>query len=49
MGEACSLHGAADKCVKIVVWKPERKRPLEVRKHIWEDNIKMDLKERGWL
>jgi hypothetical protein len=27
--------------------KPERKRPLERHRCTWEDNIKMDLKERG--
>ena len=25
--------------------KPEGKRPLEIPRHRWEDNIKMDLQE----
>jgi hypothetical protein len=28
-----------------MVWKPEGKRPLRRTRHIWEDNIKMDLQE----
>jgi hypothetical protein len=28
--------------------KPEGKRPLGCPKHIWEDNMKMDLQEVGW-
>jgi hypothetical protein len=33
---------------KILVRKPEGKRPLRRSWHIWEDNIRMDLRERGW-
>jgi hypothetical protein len=35
---------------KILVGKPERKRPLGRPRHRWEDNIKMDLKRHtmGW-
>jgi hypothetical protein len=32
---------------KVLVGKPERNRPLERRRHKWEDN-KMDLREVGW-
>ena len=28
---------------RVLVWKPERKRPLVRHRHRWEDNIKMDL------
>jgi len=28
--------------------KPEGKRPLGRRMHRWEDNIRKDLRERGW-
>jgi hypothetical protein len=31
----------------ILVGKTERKRPLGRRRHRWEDNIKMDLREKG--
>jgi hypothetical protein len=33
---------------RILVAKPEGKRPLGRPKHRWEDNIKMDLREIGW-
>jgi hypothetical protein len=33
---------------KILVGKPEGKRPLGRPRSRWEDNIKMDLKEIGW-
>jgi hypothetical protein len=28
--------------------KPDGKRPLEVARSRWEDNIKMDFREVGW-
>jgi hypothetical protein len=30
---------------RVLVGRPECKRPLERRKRRWEDNIKMDLRE----
>jgi hypothetical protein len=33
---------------KILVRKPEGKRPLGRHKHRWEDNIRIDLMEIGW-
>jgi hypothetical protein len=33
---------------RVLVGKPERKRPLERPKRRWEDGIRMDLKEAGW-
>jgi hypothetical protein len=32
----------------VLVGKPEGKRPLEIPRRKWEDNIKMDLTEIGW-
>jgi len=32
---------------RVLVWKPEGKRPLGRPRHRWEDNIKMDLQEVG--
>ena len=32
---------------KVLVGKPEGKRPLERPRRRWEDNIKMDLEEVG--
>ena len=33
---------------RVVVEKPEGKRPLGRPRHRWEDNIKMDLQELGF-
>jgi hypothetical protein len=33
---------------RILVGKPEGKRPLGKQRHRWVDNIKMDLIEIGW-
>jgi hypothetical protein len=33
---------------RVLVGKPEGKRPLERPRRRWEDNIKMDLREVGW-
>jgi hypothetical protein len=34
---------------KILIGKPELNRLLESPRCRWEGNIKMDLKERGWV
>jgi hypothetical protein len=33
---------------RLLVGKPEGKRPLERPRHRWVDNIRMDLEEVGW-
>ena len=33
---------------RVLLGKPERKRPLGRPRHRWDDNIKMDLQEVGW-
>jgi hypothetical protein len=33
---------------RVLVGKPEGKRPLGRPRRSWEDNIKMDLQEVGW-
>jgi hypothetical protein len=33
---------------RILVGKPERRRPLGRPRRRWEDNIKMDLQQVGW-
>jgi hypothetical protein len=40
MGEERGVH-------RVLVGKPEGKRPLERPRHRWEDNIKMNLQEVG--
>jgi len=32
---------------RVLVWKPEGRRPLWIPTCSWEDNIKMDLQEVG--
>jgi hypothetical protein len=33
---------------RVLVRRPEGKRPLTRLRHSWEDNIEMDLEEVGW-
>jgi hypothetical protein len=40
MGKDSGVH-------RVLVGKPERKRPLGKPRHRWEDNIKMNLQEVG--
>jgi hypothetical protein len=41
MGGACSTHGRNKKRIKILVRKPEGKRPLGRPRNTWEDNIRL--------
>ena len=46
IGGACSLYEGERRGVyRILVWKPEGKRPLGRPRGRCEDNIKMDLQE----
>jgi hypothetical protein len=47
MGRACNTHGKERNVYRILMVKPEGKRPLGRTKHRREDNIKMDLVEMG--
>jgi hypothetical protein len=47
MGRACSTYGEDSGVHRVLVGKPEGKRPLGRPRRRWEDNIKMDLKEVG--
>jgi hypothetical protein len=40
--------GAKRNAYRILVGKPEGKRPLGRPRRRWVDNIKMDLREIGW-
>jgi hypothetical protein len=48
MGRACSTNGEKRNAYRILVGKPEGKRPLGRPRRRWVDNIKMDLREIGW-
>jgi hypothetical protein len=47
IGGACSAKGERRGIYRVLVGKPEGKRPLGRPRHRWEDNIKMDLQEVG--
>jgi len=47
MGNTDSMNGKEKNAYKILVRKPEKKRPLGRHKHKWEDNTKINIKERG--
>jgi hypothetical protein len=46
MYRACSMKGEKRTAYRVVVGKPERKRPLARPRRGWVDNIKIDLRER---
>jgi hypothetical protein len=43
-----STHGAKRTAYRILVGKPEGKRPLGRPRRRWENNIRMDLRGIGW-
>jgi hypothetical protein len=48
VGGACGTNGEERKEYRLLVGKPEGKRPLGIPRSGWIDNIKMDLLEIGW-
>jgi hypothetical protein len=54
MGEACSTNGEKRNAYRLLMGKPEGKRPLGRARRMWVDNIRMDLGEVrrgvvGWI
>ena len=45
-GQVARMEGSRN-AYRVLVGRPERKRPLGRPRRIWEDNIKMDLKVVG--
>jgi hypothetical protein len=48
MGRAYSTTGEKRNAYRVLLGKPEGKRPLERPRQRWVDNIKIDLREMGW-
>jgi len=48
MGVSCSTYAGMRGMYRVLVRKPDGKRPLGRSRHRWEDNIKMDLQEVEW-
>jgi hypothetical protein len=48
MGRACSTNWDKRNAYRILVGKPEGKRPLGRPRRRWVDNIKIDLREIDW-
>ena len=47
IGRACSVYGERGGVYRVLVGKPEGKRPTGRPRRRWEDNIMMDLQEEG--
>jgi hypothetical protein len=47
MGRAYGKYGGREGVRRVLLGKPEGKRPLVRPRHRWDDNIKMDLQEVG--
>jgi hypothetical protein len=45
----CGTHWGrgGERCLQVLVGRPEGKRPLGRPRRRWEDNIKMELREIG--
>jgi hypothetical protein len=48
MSRACSRNGEKRNAYRILLGKPERKRPLGRPRRKWVNNVRMDLREIGW-
>jgi hypothetical protein len=48
MGWPCSMYGARGGIYRVLLGKPEGKRPLGIPRHRWENNIKLGLQEMGF-
>jgi hypothetical protein len=48
MGRICSTNGEERNAYRLLVGKPEGKRPVGSPRWRWVDNIRMDLGEVGW-
>jgi hypothetical protein len=42
------MNGGDEDAYRILMGKPEGKRPLQRPRRRWVDNIKMCLRQKGW-
>jgi hypothetical protein len=49
MSRECSKNGEKRNVYRILVGKPEEKRPLGRPRRTWVNHIKMLLREIGWI
>jgi hypothetical protein len=49
MGGACSTYGEKRGAYRILVGRPEGRRPLGIPRPRWEGNIEMDIQELGCI
>jgi transposase len=47
VGGTCSTDGEGRCVYRVLVGRPEGKRPLGRPRRRWEDNIKMNLRDKG--
>jgi hypothetical protein len=47
MDGACRTYEGEERCIEVLVWKPEEKRPLGRPRRRWENNINIDIPEVG--
>jgi hypothetical protein len=47
VGGTCGTHGRGEEVYRVLMGKPEGKRPLGRPRRRWEDEIRMDLRETG--
>jgi hypothetical protein len=47
VGWTCGTLVGGERCLQVLVGRPEEKRPLGRPRRRWEDYIKMDLREIG--
>ena len=49
MGRTCSKYGDMRDAYRVLVGKPEARRPHGRPNRTWEDNFIMDIREIGWV
>jgi hypothetical protein len=48
VGGTCGTHGEGRGVYRVLIGRPEGKRPLGRPRRRWEDNIKIDLRKIGF-